>query len=163
MDAHLLDILADHQQRVRAIIAQAAPTLDMREPADPMAISRLRWELVRALNAYQQFKHRSIFDPVIAGRCPRTRAMGEALKADCLAIGADYTQFVQHWTRLGTAGHWSDYREAAFAMRRRIGQHLDREQQKVAALIRSQSAAPAAPTPRPAASPPPADRRTPAG
>lgn len=136
MDTQLLNSLADHQHKVREILARTHPLLDEEQACpDAMAVSRLRWELVRALAAYQQFKHRSIFDPMIMRGSPQLKRMSEVMKAACIAIGEDYTRHVQHWGTRGTSGHWPEYRQAALAMRERLNKHLDREEREVASLI----------------------------
>jgi hypothetical protein len=137
VDRLLLDRLREHQRTAEAIIDRATPLLQPEATPDPAALGRLRWEMARALTAYQQFKHRSIFDPAIERGGPDLQRMSEALKADCTAIGDEFNAYVRHWGAQGSADNWVAYRRAALTMIGRVRRHLAREERTVTSLLRA--------------------------
>lgn len=131
----LLERLHQHQETVLAIMRGAEPL--MTDPAlrDIAGLARARWALVRALLAYQRFKHAEIFDPAIA-RClliEATRA--ERMKRACLAVGEEFRVHVGKWSGRDVAGEWAEYQPAALRMMKRLREHVARERAEVALLV----------------------------
>jgi hypothetical protein len=136
VDRVLLERLTEHQQMIGDITGRAQALLQEKVQPDPMALSRLRWELMRAMTAYQQFKHREIFDPAIKRGEVNLQRMATAMKTECIAIGDALTRYVQHWSSTGTADRWPEYRAAAMDMSTRLRQHVEREGQAIPAMLR---------------------------
>ena len=132
----LVERLVEHQRTIAAIAERALPLLAVDSQPDPMALSRLRWELVRAMTAYQHFKHREIFDPAIKRGTGHLQHMAEVMKTDCVALGDEFTRYVQHWSSVGTADRWHEYRQDALAMSTRLRRHVEREGQAISAMLR---------------------------
>ena len=97
-------------------------------------MATLRWQLMRALRAYQLFKHGEVFEPLIQCGDPAISAAARNLKERCIAIGEDYTVFVTRWSGGAAALAWHKYRIEARGMVQRIEGHLKTEQEQMRAL-----------------------------
>ena len=134
MRRRLLERLEEHQRGILTIMDAGEAMIGA---CDVSGIARIRWTLVRALTAYQLFKHRDIFDPAIAGERRADSLRAERLKMACLTLGDDFRGFVQKWGSADVAGQWPLYEKAALAMTGRIRSHIARERAEVALLLAS--------------------------
>lgn len=123
----MLTLFSQHQAQVLTIMDQAEPILRTGGPADAPTLGRLRWELLRALGAYELFKHCELFDRAIAAGSPADAALARQMKADCLAMKDQFRAYVARWSRCSVAAEWQTYQPAALAMGRRLRDHLGRE------------------------------------
>ena len=133
MDA--LTRLADHQERILAQIDRARALVDLDPVAARDPLARSRWGLTRLLREYQLFKHREIFDPVIAGGDEARARLARRMKAACLAAGQDYVSYVAQWSSRDVTGCWAEYRPAMLAMVETLRDHLAAERSGVGALL----------------------------
>ena len=131
----LLVRLHQHQEVVLTIMREAAPLLASTSPRDVAALARARWALMRGLIAYQHFKHRELFDPVIARRVLGEAARAERMKCACVAIADDFRTHLTKWSARDVAAEWADYRPAALRMAVRLRDHIARERREIAAML----------------------------
>ena len=124
-----------HQEAVLAIVRGAEPLLRDASLRDVAALARLRWALMRALTAYQHFKHNEIFDPAIARRLSIEAATATRMKRACLAMSEAFRDYVATWSARDVAGEWAAYQPAALAMIDRLKAHVARERSEIAALV----------------------------
>ena len=133
--AALLDRLHQHQEGILGIMRGAEPLLTDPSLRDVAALARSRWALMRALTAYQHFKHGEIFDPVIARRLLGDDGRAERLKRACLAISEDFRGHVAKWSACDVTGEWAQYQPAGLAMIARLRAHIARERGEVEVLL----------------------------
>jgi hypothetical protein len=136
----LLGRLHQHQDGILAIMRGAEPLLADPALRDVAALARSRWALMRALTAYQLFKHGEIFDPAIARQVLGDNARAERLKHACLAIGEDFRGHVAKWSGSDVTGEWSSYQPAALAMIARLRAHVARERGEIEMLLQRMAA-----------------------
>jgi hypothetical protein len=130
-----IELLGEHQRKVRELLRQTHEVLTPGQPETFAAVATLRWQIMRALRAYQLFKHHEIFDPLVTSGNAPTKAAATVLKEQCLAIGKDYAGFVERWSSGAATADWTRYATEAKKVVRRIDQHLINEQDKVRLLI----------------------------
>lgn len=131
----LLARLHQHQDGILAIMRGAEPLL--RDPTlrDVAGLVRARWAVMRALTAYQLFKHQEIFDPAIQGRLLGGVERAERMKRACVAISEDFRGYVSKWSGSDVSGEWAAYQPSALAMLQRLRDHIARERADVAHLL----------------------------
>jgi hypothetical protein len=122
-----LAVIRDLLARKRALAAAAE--------ADVEALARLRWEVTRALLAYQRYKHLRLFDPAIASGDPGRAAQGRELKLRCIAAGELFRAYAARWAPSGVGDRWAEYRTAAEAMIADLEARLDRERDDAERLV----------------------------
>lgn len=124
-----------HQTTIHDILRRGERMLRAPE-RDAAALARARWELARAILAYQGFKHHEIFDP-IARRGPAVRAdAARRLKAACVATGDAFRAYVARWSAVSVLDRWDEYQPAALALIAGIRDHLGRERREAEALLK---------------------------
>lgn len=127
--------LQHHHREIETSLREGQALLDDGDASQLKAIALVRWQLMRALRAYQLFKHTEIFNPIIAsGALPRARE-AEDLKQRCILIGEAYQEHVKQWSLSGPAHSWPTYIKEAQEIIRRIRTHLNEETLSVEALI----------------------------
>lgn len=72
---------------------------------------------------------------MIAGGDPDRANVAIALKADGIALGADYASFTQRWSGRNASDHWPGYRLSAIRMIRLIRKRLDYESGALSELL----------------------------
>lgn len=132
---HVIAHLQQHQREIEASLREGQALLADGNALQLKAIALVRWQLMRALRAYQLFKHTEIFNPIIASGAPSRAREAEELKQRCIVIGEAYREHVQRWSLSGPAHSWPDYLKETQEIIRRIRAHLDQETLGVAALI----------------------------
>ena len=130
-----LDRLHEHQGEILALMRTAEPMLTDPLARDVPGLARARWALMRALTAYQMFKHREIFDPLIAKAAPGEAHRLLRMKRACLDLGDVFRAYVQRWSACDVEGRWAEYQPAALAMMARLRTHIAREREEVTALL----------------------------
>lgn len=134
--ASLVKQLDDHQRRVGDILRWALPVFS-RLSVPPEVAEELmarRMELSRLLMEYALFKHREIFEPVIAGGGKRG-AEAMRLKLACIEAGKAYRDYTRGRDKAHPLTNWDTYRSAASAMAAAIRQHLVDERAGVRRLL----------------------------
>lgn len=135
MNGHrLVARLHDHQTAILASTERARRTLAEEAP-DPVVLARLRWEMVRLMTAYQFFKHREVFDVLIANGSDDEARIARRLKADCISLGEDVRRYVAYRNSADQTGTWAQQREQGLSFVGRIRQHLDHERRAMIALL----------------------------
>ena len=124
-----------HQTIILEIIAAGERLLAAPE-RDAAALARKRWELARALMAYQGFKHREIFDPLAARGGPDQARAARRLKADCVAMGESFRAYVARWSAVSVCDRWDEYQAAATKLVADLRLHLRRERSETSSLLR---------------------------
>ena len=131
--------LDEHQATILDIVRRGERMLHGPD-RDAAGLARARWELARAIMAYQGFKHREIFDPVAeAGDAGRAHA-ARRLKADCIAVGEGFRAYVARWSAVSVLDRWDEYHAAALKLIADIRGHLLRERADAAALLADKAA-----------------------
>jgi hypothetical protein len=123
-----------HQTVVRDLLARKEALIRASQ-GDAEALSRLRWELIRAFMAYQMFKHREIFDAAASGGTPDQVVLAKRLKVDCIAMGAAHREYTQTWSLTDVADRWPEYQSAALAMIETLRVHLAAERRETQAIM----------------------------
>ena len=131
----ILTRLRQHQEAILSIMRGAEPLLTDPGLRDPAQLSRARWALVRALTAYQLFKHQEVFDPAIARRVLGEAARAERMKQACTAMGEEFRGYVAKWSATDISGEWAAYQPAALKMMARLRAHIERERAEITALL----------------------------
>ncbi|MFW2829235.1 hypothetical protein [Sphingomonas sp. ID0503] len=126
--------LAAYQHRIIDIVGRAEAVIGADTRPSSQALGKLRWDLARAMNEYQVFKHSRIFDPAIAAGGERGSAASRMREA-CMAIGSEYRLYVAAWNATNILDNWDDYRAAALTMLARIRAHVDAEMEHLPALV----------------------------
>lgn len=126
--------LEEYQATILGILQRGERLLNATE-RDAAALARTRWELARAMLAYQGFKHRELFDPITASGCPRRAPLARRLKNDCLAMGEAFRAYVAKWSAVSVLDCWAEYQPAALRLITQIRDHLARERRETAALL----------------------------
>lgn len=126
--------LDEHQSAILDILRRSERLLKAPE-RDAPALARERWELARALLAYQGFVNREVFDPLIASGGPRRAPVARRLKADCAAAGEAFRAHVAKWSAAGVLDRWAEYQPATLALIARLRDQLARERRDGAALL----------------------------
>lgn len=142
MAADLRDLPADrrlarldeHQATILNIVHRGERMLNAPE-RDAAALARTRWELARAVLAYQGFKHRELFDPASASDDPRRATTARRLKAECAAAGDSFRAYVTRWSAVSVLDRWAEYQPAALRLIADIRTQLTRERHEAAALL----------------------------
>lgn len=132
--ARALAALGEHQSTIAALLRQSRERLDLDQAANAASLAALRWQLMRALRAYQLFKHRVIFDPAAKSGNAAEALRAAAMKERCLAIGEVFTEHVKRWSDGRAIAAWPDYVAAASTLVDQIADHLERESAEVRAL-----------------------------
>ena len=124
-----------HQQRILDHL-DSALALMRRPPAEARhALSVGRWTTVRLLQAYQIFKHTEIFDPAIRSGSPAQAQAASRLKAECIAAGEVFRDYVREWSTTNIEEQWDRYRPAMLAMTEQTRARVVDERRAVAALL----------------------------
>ena len=131
----LLDRLRYHQDVILVIMRDAEPLLTDPARRDVPQLARARWSLMRALTAYQLFKHNEIFDPTIARRLPGDVPRAMRMKQACSEMGGEFRRYVSKWSACDVASEWAAYQASALKMMARLRDHVAREQVEVTALL----------------------------
>lgn len=131
---HLLARFAEHQATLHDILGRGERLLGER---DAVALARTRWELARAVMAYQGFKHREIFDPVARGPDAERARVARRLKAACVEAGETFRAYVAKWSSADVIGRWDEYHPAAHALIADLRAHMAREKDEAEALLRA--------------------------
>ncbi|HEX8382854.1 MAG TPA: hypothetical protein VF592_05700 [Sphingomonas sp.] len=140
--------LDEHQAAIHALVRRGERLLGAADHDAP-ELARGRWELARAIMAYQGFKHREIFDPITARGTADQARTARRLKAKCVARGDAFRAYVAKWSAVSVLDRWDEYRPAAIAMIAEIKEQLTRERGEAAMLLGE----PAGPMPRPPSTP----------
>lgn len=136
MDGHRLATqLRDHQRVILANIDRAKRLLRAADAPDPAEIARLRWELIRLLTAYRIFKHREIFDPLIARGSSAQMSCAQRMKADCIRLETEVRDFVARRSRFSAQETVEQFRADVFRFLTGIAQHLEGEERAATALL----------------------------
>ena len=131
----LLARLDQHQAKTLAIISRGDVLLAADAIPDPGLLDQSRTELTDVLSAYQMFKHRELFDPIIQdGPLDKARLAGQ-MKAECIALGEEYGAHVARCANLDIPAHWDSYRPAVLRLLARIRTHIMRERWIAASLL----------------------------
>lgn len=93
-----------------------------------------RGALCAHLQRYQRFKHGSVFDPVVRHGHLSSRAIAQAMKIDCLALGEELAAYHTRWTR-ADAGEWQHYRLDMLSTAESLSIHLKAELRAMHQLI----------------------------
>ena len=130
-----LDRLHAHQDGILAIMRGAEAML--RDPAlrNVAELAQARWALMRALIAYQLFKHGQIFDPAIARQLLGEAGRAERMKRACTGMGEEFRGYVTKWSGVDVDGCWAAYQPAALAMMERLRRHIATERREIATLL----------------------------
>ena len=105
----------DHRDGVISTLNRARPHLN-RGYADAWPELQLfRQELSQRMQAFQVFKHRELFDPLIRTRSEQGE-IGRQLKTDCIKLGTDYGDFQRRWSKADVETRWPEYRLSAIVM-----------------------------------------------
>jgi hypothetical protein len=127
--------LDEHQATIQDILRRGQRML--RAPdRDAAGLARARWELARAIMAYQGFKHREIFDPIARAGAPDHAHAARRLKGECVAAGDAFRAYVAKWSAVSILDHWSEYQPAALALIAGIKDHLTRERREAGTLLK---------------------------
>jgi hypothetical protein len=130
-----LAALHDHQQAAFAILAEGAEVIERGPDAVIVAGIGLRQRLAAVLGAYQQFKHREIFDPAIASGDPERTALARAMKAECIGAGEVFRAHLGRWTADAVRGDWANYKVAARLTINGLRRHIAAEREGIPRLI----------------------------
>lgn len=126
--------LDEHQATILDIMRRGERML--RAPdRDAAGLARGRWELARALLAYQGFKHREIFDPIAGLGAPGHADTARRLKVECVATGDAFRAYIARWSAVSVLDRWDEYQPAALALIAGIREQLARERREAAALL----------------------------
>lgn len=125
-----------HQAVILEMLKRGEGLLNAPE-RDAGALARTRWELVRALMAYQRFKHSEIFDPVAAKGCTDEARLARRLKSDCLQMGEAFRAYVATWSSRSVLECWAEYHPAALALVARIRDHMATERRETGRLLKT--------------------------
>lgn len=131
----VLTPLNEHQSGILAIIRGSEPLLLAPLERDVAGLARARWALMRALMGYQQFKHREIFDPAIAGAVLGDAQRAGRMKRACTIMSDEFRGYVAKWSAADVGGSWPSYQPAALAMVARLRAHIAREREEIEALL----------------------------
>ena len=131
----LLERLQEHQDGILTIMQGAEPMLNDPASRDVTGLARARWTLMRALTAYQLFKHREIFDPAISRQLLGEAGRAERMKRACTVAGDAFRAHVTAWSGTDVAGRWAEYQPAALAVMAKLRQHIATERREIAALL----------------------------
>lgn len=144
--AHRLARLDEHQATIHDVLRRGERLL--RSPDhDAAAIARTRWELARAVMAYQGFKHRELFDPIAATGDPARAATARRLKAACVSSGEAFRAYLAKWSVGDVLDRWDEYQPAALRLIADLRAQLAREKYDAEALLKEPSLTPP-PAPR---------------
>lgn len=133
--------LDEHQATILDITRRGERMLRAPE-RDAAGLARGRWELARAIMAYQGFKHREIFDPVAARGAPQQAAAARRLKAECMATVDAFRAYVARWSSGSVIDRWDEYQAAALRLITDLRAQLARERREAEALLASPSLSP---------------------
>lgn len=133
-------VLVRHQDRLHEILNEGRALLGSGGKDDVARLGRLRWELVRALRAYQLFKHLEIFGRAVSCGSPEDAALARAMRGRCDAIGEAFTAFTSRWSGTDIVREWTRYQPAALELNARMAAHLAREREEAARLCASAAA-----------------------
>lgn len=132
--ANHLARLDEHQATIHAILRRGERLL--RSPdRDAAALARTRWELARAVMAYQGFKHRDLFDPIAAAAEPARARVAQRLKAECVSSGETFRAHVAKWSAGSVLDRWDEYQAAALRLIADLRAGMTRERREAEALL----------------------------
>ncbi|GAA0444690.1 MULTISPECIES: hypothetical protein [Sphingomonas] len=121
----MLQRLQDHHGWMLALLKEGDPLL--RDPQlRPSAafLATRRSAMGRLLTSYQQFIHREVFDPIIAGGNARDAALARAMKIDCIELTESFRAFQRRWIAEDAVERWDEYHPAAVRMVERLQRHI---------------------------------------
>jgi len=104
-----------HRDGVISTLNRARPHLNHGYTDAWPELELLRHELSQRMQAFQVFKHRELFDPLIRGHGGQG-VIGLQLKTDCIKLGADYSDFQRRWLKAEVEARWPEYRLSAIVM-----------------------------------------------
>jgi hypothetical protein len=132
----LLRQLDYHQQRISSILRWATPLLDKAAVTSEVAAEMMtrRMELSRLLMEYALFKHKDVFEPIIAGGGLKG-AEAMRLKLACIDAGEAYRDYTRAAGPTRPLAQWSTYRVRASAMAESIRDHLAQERSGIRKLL----------------------------
>ncbi|MBI0473807.1 hypothetical protein D9601_00320 [Sphingomonas sp. MA1305] len=134
MNGHrLVARLREHQAAILANTNRARQALAEGVPDDAL-LARLRWEMVRLMSAYQYFKHREVFDVLIADGNNNEARIARRLKAECISLGEEVRRFVADRSGTQSASAQAQ-RGQILAFIDRIWEHMDYERRAVIAIL----------------------------
>lgn len=131
-----LSRLAEHQATILDILERGERLLRSAD-RDPQALARTRWELARAVMAYQGFKHREIFDPIAREADAKRAGTARRLKAACVSSGETFRAYVARWSSVDVLGCWDEYQRAAHKLIADLRAGLAQEKREAEALLRN--------------------------
>lgn len=134
----MLEHLKDHQDKILSIMAGVEKLLVSGSIADARTLSAMRWELTRAMTAYQHFKHREIFQPLIDRGTSQQAWAARALMNNCIKAGNECRAHVAKWSGDGISD-WDDYRRAALTFIARVRRYMATEAREVAGLASAET------------------------
>lgn len=126
--------LDEHQATILDITRRGERMLHAPD-RDAAGLARARWELARAILAYQGFKHREIFDPVAARGSPQQAAAARRLKAECTTTGDRFRAYVSTWSSVSVLDRWEEYQAAALRLIADLREQLARERREAEMLL----------------------------
>ena len=90
---------------------------------------------MRALTAYQLFKQREVFDPLLARAAPADAHRLLRMKRASVDMCDAFRGNVQRWSAADVDAVWATYQPSAMAMIARIREHLASERDAVRGLL----------------------------
>ena len=133
--ARALERLHGHQSEILSIMSGAEPLLSDPAKRDVAALARARWNLVRALTAYQLFKRHEVFDPLLAKARPADAYRLLRMRRACTDLGDAFRGHVQKWSGRNVDAESAAYQSDAAAMLARIRAHVALEREQVGPLL----------------------------
>ncbi|MBJ6122145.1 hypothetical protein [Sphingomonas mollis] len=128
--------LHEHQDRILTILDRATNLIHGDPDRNRAGLATSRWEMARRLREYQLFKHRELFDPMIAGGDPDQRRRARLMKADCILLSEDFQTHVARWSGVDVADDWITYRRAMLAITTRLRGAVMRERHEFSQTLR---------------------------
>jgi hypothetical protein len=121
---------------VLSLLDRARPFLNGRDAGSWAALAPFRGELGAALQALQVYKHREIFDPIIAAGGPKA-AIVKQLKVECIQLGLEYETYKRTWATADIDTRWPEYRLAGLSMMRQIRERMAAQDKAIRLLYDS--------------------------
>lgn len=113
----------DRRMAIISTLNHARPMLNEGYENGWPGLLRLRGQLSEQMQSFQVFKHREIFNPLIARGRPQ-KAIAEELKSDCIALGSEYQAFQWQWANADVKARWAEYRLSGMKMMTTIRKSL---------------------------------------
>jgi hypothetical protein len=123
----------EHRMGILAMLDGARPLLNDGYAQLEGRLTPFRTELSARMQAFQLYKHKTIFDPILASDSP-DRALVEKLKVDCIMLGHEYDAYRQRWAKSDIERDWKEFRLSALAMMTAIRKSLGEQDAAIRAL-----------------------------